>query len=135
MSKFLKSNNCEFINLQYGDTELELKDLNDNFGIKIRSIDNINLYENINGALSIIKACDLVITTSNITAHLAGAIGKRTLLLTPYAAGRIWYWHDEKVNSWYPSISLHVQNKNNEWFDAIEEVAYELKNQLNIINN
>ena len=135
MSKFLKSNNCEFINLQYGDTELELKDLNDNFGIKIRSIDNINLYENINGVLSIIKACDLVITTSNITAHLAGAIGKRTLLLTPYAAGRIWYWHDEKVNSWYPSISLHVQNKNNEWFDAIEEVAYELKNQLNIINN
>ena len=117
----------EFINLQYGDTQEEINDLEKNYGYKLTTIDSINLIKNIDGLLSIIKTCDFIITTSNVTAHLAGALGKTTFLLVPNSAGRIWYWHNEMISSWYPSISLYSQAKNFKWNDAVKDIASRLK--------
>ena len=119
----------EFINLQYGNTQEEIKNLEKNYGTKLTTIDGIDLFNNIDGLLSIIQACDLIVTTSNITAHLAGALGKTTYLLVPNSAGRIWYWHQEAVSSWYPSISLYSQDHNFEWGGAIKNIASKLKNE------
>ena len=120
----------EFINLQYGDTQQEIKDLERNYGAKLTTIDGIDLFSNIDGLLSIIQTCDLIVTTSNVTAHLAGGLGKPTFLLAPYSAGRIWYWHEEVISSWYPSISLYSQDQNFEWNGAIKEIAARLKNEI-----
>ena len=122
--------NCEMINLQHGEVELEIKSLEDSNTSKIRTIKNIDLFQDIDGVLSIVEACDCIITTSNVIAHLAGAIGKHTFLLVPYSPGRLWYWHDEKISSWYPSISLHTQQKNFEWYRPIEEITMNLKNLI-----
>jgi tetratricopeptide (TPR) repeat protein len=119
----------EFINLQYGDTREEIEDLENNFGAKLKTIDDIDLFKNIDGLLSIIQMCDFIVTTSNVTAHLAGALGKTTFLLVPYSAGRIWYWHEEVISSWYPSVSLHSQSKSFEWSGAIKDIALKLKNE------
>ena len=121
----------EFINLQYGDTQEEIKELEINHGAKLITIDGIDLFNNIDGLLSIIKTCDFIVTTSNVTAHLAGALGKATLLLVPYSAGRIWYWHEEAISSWYPSISLYSQGQNFEWSGAIKDIASRLNNEIN----
>jgi tetratricopeptide (TPR) repeat protein len=120
----------DFINLQYGDTQAEIKDLEKNYGARLATIEGIDLFENIDGLLSIIQTCDLIVTTSNVTAHLAGALGKTTLLLVPYSAGRIWYWHEETNSSWYPSISLYSQDQNFEWDSAIKDIASRLKNEI-----
>jgi hypothetical protein len=48
----------------------------------------------------------------------------------PYSTGRIWYWHDEVISTWYPSITLYSQNQNFEWNDAIKAVASRLKNEI-----
>jgi hypothetical protein len=119
----------EFINLQYGDTQKEIEDLEKYYGVKLKSIEGIDLFNNIDGLLSIIQTCDFVVTTSNVTAHLAGALGKATYLLVPYSVGRIWYWHEEAISSWYPSISLYSQGENFEWSGAIKEIAFRLKNE------
>jgi hypothetical protein len=119
----------EFINLQYGNTQGEIRDLEKNYGAELITIDGIDLFKNIDGLLSIIQTCDLIVTTSNITAHLAGALGKTTFLLVPYSAGRIWYWHEEVISSWYPSISLYSQGYNFEWSGAIKDIASKLKNE------
>jgi tetratricopeptide (TPR) repeat protein len=121
---------CEFINLQYGDTQEEIKHLENNYGSKLKTIDGIDLFNNIDGLLSIIQTCDVIVTTSNITAHLAGALGKTTFLLVPYSVGRIWYWHEEAISSWYPSISLYSQDQNFEWNGAIRDIASRLKNEI-----
>ena len=120
----------EFINLQYGDTQQEIKDLENNYAAKLTTIEGIDLFKNIDGLLSIIQACDFIVTTSNVTAHLAGALGKTTFLLVPYSAGRIWYWHQEAISSWYPSISLYSQGQNFEWNGAIKDIALRLKNEI-----
>lgn len=130
LKEILRLDGYEFINLQYGDTREEIIDLEENNSAKLTTIDGIDLFNDIDGLLSIIQTCDLIVTTSNITAHLAGALGKKTLLLVPYSTGRIWYWHEEEISSWYPSITLYSQDQNFEWNGAIRDIASKLKNEI-----
>jgi hypothetical protein len=129
LNDILQVDGYEFINLQYGDTQEEIEDLEKNYGAKLTTVEGIDLFKNIDGLLSIIQTCDFIVTTSNVTAHLAGALGKTTFLLAPYSAGRIWYWHEETISSWYPSISLYPQDQNFKWSDAIKDIASRLKNE------
>ena len=56
---------------------------------------------------ALIQAVDIVITISNSTAHLAGALGKPTLLLLPSGKGQLWYWTEVDSHiPWYP-FPLH----------------------------
>ncbi len=121
---------CEFVNLQYGDVANDISRTEALTGKRILTLNEINNFSDIDGVLSIIKACDVIVTTSNVTAHLAGAIGKRTFLLLPYSSGRFWYWHDEKVSHWYPSIHQFFQNSNFSWIGAIEQITQEIKDEI-----
>ncbi|MDC0626922.1 hypothetical protein OAO78_04630, partial [Methylophilaceae bacterium] len=61
-----------------------------------------------------VKSCDLIITTSNTTAHFAGALGISTFVLVPENNGKIWYWHERDGKSlWYESVQLISYNKDN----------------------
>ena len=119
----LSSNDMQFINLQYGDTAKEVADLAEEHGRSLYSVPEIDIFNDIDGVLSIISACDLVITTSNSTAHLAGALGKEALLLVPYSVGKFWYWHDiDGVSLWYPSVRVFQQKTQGDWATPIHEM-------------
>lgn len=130
LKKVLKIPKCEFINLQYGDVQEEINFVSNFLKTPIRQINGLDLFNDIDGLLSLIQSCNIVITTCNLTAHLAGAIGKKTLLLTPYAQGKIWYWHHDKTSIWYPSIKQYFQEANLTWNNAIEEVFKELEFEI-----
>jgi tetratricopeptide (TPR) repeat protein len=118
----------DFIDLQYGDTEEEKKYFYDEYGIEIKTIDEIDNFNDIDGLSSLIDACDFVITSSNITAHLSGALGKKTFLLIPYSVGKIWYWHENRNKSlWYPSVNIYRQESNKSWNFSIENVITDVK--------
>lgn len=121
---------CEFINLQYGNVKDDISNAREQIGVKITEIPEIDLFNDIDGLLSIVDSCDIVITTCNVTAHLAGAIGKKTLLLVPYSQGRIWYWHDDEVSIWYPCIKQFFQDADFSWDNAIKRVAAELELEI-----
>ena len=44
-------------------------------------------------------ACDAVVTVSNTTAHLAGALGRPTWVMVPHGHARIWYWFRDQDES------------------------------------
>ena len=116
-------NDMQFVNLQYGDTAEEIAVLSEKHQQSLYSVPEIDIFNDIDGVLSIISACDLIITTSNSTAHLAGALGKETLLLTPYSVGKFWYWHDiDGVSLWYPSVRVFPQTTQGEWADPINAI-------------
>lgn len=126
----LSLGNCQFVDLQYGDTRIERSLLEENFGISIRGVDGIDNYSNIDGLASVIEACDLVVTVSNTTAHLAGALGKKTLLLLPFSRGKLWYWHHINGRSlWYPSVSVFEQASPENWAAPIAQIASTLKTE------
>ena len=56
---------------------------------------------------AILKNLDLFITVSNSTAHLAGALGVKTLLIKPFKQATFHYWNQPTNKTpWYNSIEL-----------------------------
>lgn len=108
------------VNLQYGDTAAERLATQEQQGTEIQNVDEVDNFNDMDGLASLIQACDIVITTSNTTAHLAGALGKETLLLLPSGQGRLWYWMERYGHSlWYPSIRLFAQPSPGAWPPAL----------------
>ena len=133
LSELLKIKNVDFINLQYGDTAAEIRNVNSALDIKINDVQDIDLYEDIDSVLGLIDACDIILTTSNSTAHLAGGLGKEVLLLLPFSVGRFWYWHDiDGVSLWYPSIRVFKQEKQGDWSKPIEAAKKYLESRFAI---
>ena len=132
LSKILKLENFTFLNLQYGDTSFDLGEAKSK-GINISNISRVNLYEDLDDVLSLINNCDVVVTTSNSTAHMAGAIGKETILLLPYSIGAIWYWHSiQDVSLWYPSIRIFKQEKQGDWSKPVNDAKAYLEKRFAI---
>ena len=71
---------------------------------------------------------DVVISVDTSVAHLAGALGKTTWVLLPYAPD--WRWLlDRNDSPWYASIKLYRQGKEIQWAPVLERVAKELLSQ------
>jgi hypothetical protein len=77
----IKIPSISLINLQYGDVTQDLMEIYDITGKKINQFKEVDLYEDLEALLSLVKLCDCVVTTCNLTAHFAGALGKNTFLL------------------------------------------------------
>lgn len=133
MSKFLTIKNINFINLQYGEVSDEISVINSQIGVKIQTMKDIDLYDDIEGVMRVLDECSIVVTTSNTTAHLAGALGKETLLLLPRGNARFWYWHDiDGVSLWYPSIKVFKQGNPGDWSAPIEAVKAYLEKRFEV---
>ena len=128
-----------FIDLQYetkknlGETALEKKNLFKNNNIKIEEYKGIDKFEDIDGLTALISNCDIVVTSSNVTAHIAGGLGIKTFLFVPFSRGRLWYWHDEGDKSiWYPSIKIFRAESAGVWGTIFEKMAEAIKQELNL---
>ena len=122
LAPLLLIENIEFVSLQYGSTKDEIEYIKKSIGINIHTIDELDIYNDIDGLLSLISDCDFVVTTSNITAHLSGSIGKKGMVLLPFSKGKIWYWHSgEGQSTWYPSLQLASQTQMNDWTYPIQK--------------
>jgi len=117
-----------WVDLQYGDTRTDRSRFLSEHGLEIAHIDEIDNFYDIDGLAALISACDIVITVSNTTAHLAGALGVPAMVMLPQAVGRIWYWHrDQTVSSWYPSCRLIRQATLGDWTPVIGAITDELR--------
>ena len=117
----------DFIDLQYGDTRAERDQLQAAHGIEVSHLDDIDCTADIDGLAALIDACDLVLTVSNTTAHVACALGKPTIVMLPAAAARFWYWPGDGLKSpWYPSACLFHHSDTQGWDGVIDAVALTL---------
>jgi len=112
-----------FVDLQYGETGAEREAVRRESGIEVLKLPEVDTFNDMDGLAALIRACDVIVTTSNTTAHLAGAVGTPTLVMLPFASGRHWYWHEAREDSpWYPSMRLFRQQAVGQWGDIIEQV-------------
>ena len=76
--------------------------------------------------LSILQACDLVITSDTSVAHLAGALGRPTWVLLKFMPD--WRWGLEGEESpWYPSMRLFRQKQPHDWETVMDHVSAALQ--------
>ena len=133
----LSLNGIKFIDLQYeakqnlGETALEKEELFIKHNIMIEDYEGIDKFEDIEGVAALISNCDIVVTCSNVTAHIAGALGKKTFLYLPLGRGKLWYWHDEGGKSiWYPSIKIFTADTPGDWGEVFKEISNVIKQDL-----
>ena len=131
LEPILNLRGISFVDLQYGETLEEREALKKRSGININKVDGIDNFNDIDGLTSLIDACDFIVTISNVTAHIAGALGKKVFLMVPYSKGKCWYWHDGLNQSlWYPSIQIFTQTKAADWSVPISEIKEEIVKEI-----
>ena len=123
----LQLDNFIFVNLQYGDCNEELKKLEKNHNIKIKDYDSIDNFNDLDSFVSLIEACDTVISIDTSCIHFAGALNKNAYLLLPHAIGTNWNWGTDQIKSeWYPSMRIIRQENPNDWSSVISSLKKEL---------
>ena len=118
------------LNLQYGAVDEEIKAFERDTGIEIIQCSSVDNREDLDGLAALIELCDLVVSTSNVTIHLAGALGKDTWVLLPYVAN--FWWLLERTDSvWYPSLTLYRQKTLKDWDSVALDLKEDLKKKFN----
>ncbi|MBU2699825.1 Flp pilus assembly protein TadD [Sporomusaceae bacterium BoRhaA] len=105
----------EWVSLQVGKRAGNLKDtLYSVIDLSSRLID-------FSETAGVISNLDLIISVDSAVAHLAGAMGKETWLLLPFAPD--WRWQLEREDSdWYPTIRILRQQKYGDWQGVLRRV-------------
>ncbi len=127
----LKISNATFVSLQYGEHVKDTKAADNAFGCKILVDKSVDPLKDIDGFAAQVAAMDHVVSVSNTTVHVSGALGVPTSTMIPAAYGRIWYWFLDRSDSpWYPAMRLYRQSRNAGWDSTIAAVAADLIRQL-----
>ena len=122
----LAQRNYYFINLQYGNVKQELNEFQKHNNLKIHQDDEIDSLNSLDDFAAQISALDLVISTSNTTVHLAGALGKQVWTLLPHIPD--WRWTLEREDTlWYPKMRLFRQHRIGDWSDVFQQVKLALE--------
>jgi len=103
-----------FVNLQYGDTNEDRADFQSRMGVTIHHDPDIDPLVDIDGHTAQIAAMDLIISISNSTVHLAGAIGVPTWVIVQKVPDRRWLM-DREDSPWYGSVRLFRQRDFGDW--------------------
>jgi tetratricopeptide (TPR) repeat protein len=115
------------LDLQYGETQAERESFEAQGG-RLRRVPGLDLFGDIDGVLAAIEACDLVITTSNATAHFAGALGKETWVVYLGAVPPFHYWAPDSRGRclWYPCVRIVTAPELRAWPGLFGRVARSL---------
>ena len=98
-------------------------------GIDVVQCASVDNREDLDGLAALIEVCDLVVSITNVTVHLAGALAKETWVLLHYVS--IYYWLVERTDSiWYPSLSLYRQPTLDDWDSVYVSIRKDLQSKL-----
>lgn len=117
-----------FIDLQYGDVSEELAALAAQAGVPLPWRDpEIDSFSQIDALAAQLSVLDRVVTVSNTTAHLAGALGIPTTVLLPKRFPVLWHWGflgDQ--TTWYGSVRLLRNTEDSGWAQLDRQLAADL---------
>lgn len=130
LAPLLREDSFAFLNLQYGDTRAEQQELHALGITGLHTDAHIDPTHDIDALAAQIAALDLVITSSNVTAHLAGALGTPCWLLLPSTRPVLWYWgYTGDSTHWYGSLRIFRNtNDNGDWRELVGRLPAALQN-------
>ena len=129
-TSILSQQDCYFINLQYGNVGREIKEYcADKNNVFMYVEEEIAPLESLDDFAAQASALDLIISTSNTTVHMAGALGKSVWTLLPYIPD--WRWMlDQEDTLWYPKMKLFRQHKIGDWSGVFTQVKMALEHYV-----
>ncbi len=108
------------------------KDLVDNDETLLRSQPQVHdlrdLLTDFVDTASLIQQLDLIISVDTAVTHLAGALGKPTWLLLPFAPDWRWMLHRDD-SPWYPTVRIFRQPTAGDWDSVVQQISTELRSR------
>jgi len=121
----LASRNSLFVNLQYGETDTEIAEACAVTGAEIYTDPKVDRFDGLDDFAALTDCLDLVITTSNVSAHFAGGLGIPVLLALQKSP--LWYWgYEDYPIPLYQSVERFWQKTANDWSNVITGIARRL---------
>jgi tetratricopeptide (TPR) repeat protein len=123
LAPMLRSVPATWVSLQYTDCRDEITAVERRHGITVHHWQEaIDDYDQ---TAALVAALDTVVSVCTAIVHLSGALGRRALVMVPYAAE--WrYGAAGEGMPWYPSVRLLRQRAPGDWADLLERVKDEL---------
>lgn len=113
------------VDLQYGDSDMDRAQFEAETGVSVIRDKEIDSLKDLDGFAAQVAAMDLIVSISNTTVHVAGALGVPAWVLLPNAP--MWRWMiDRDDTPWYPLVRLFRQNKRGDWPGVMEKVTVAL---------
>lgn len=112
-----------YVNLQYGECEAELQQMEDQLGIQIQRWDDIDLMNDFSAVAALIKNLDWVISVSSAVVPLAGAVGVPTLCMCHQSWALL---GQDRTYPWFPTVTPIVVPHN----DAIATALGSVKDMI-----
>lgn len=126
----LRRPDVQWVCLQYGDVAEEVAAMRRE-GVSIHVDDAIDGMRDLDAFAAQVAALDAVVTVSNTTVHVAGALGVPTALLLARGRGRLWYWPDRgSASRWYANVSLLHQPVAGHWSDLVDAAGRFLRDKF-----
>jgi tetratricopeptide (TPR) repeat protein len=102
------------------------KDIRDSDQVTLQTLNTIHplghLINNFEDTAAIIENMDLIISIDTSLVHLAGALGKKALVLLSWSPD--WRWLSEgATNPWYPTATLFRQPSAGDWESVMGKVG------------
>lgn len=126
LDPILQTPDTVFICSQYGEGALELAEHARQRGYLVHVDTSCNALSDLEVAAAQLAALDELVSVSNASVHLAGALGVKTHVLV----GRrpVWHWFLQGTQSlWYPDVMLYRQIYLDSWAEPIAKIAEELR--------
>jgi len=117
LARALDNSKTQLVCLQYGDVSDEISAVKRDFGIDVIQFDKVDNKYDIDGLASLILACDQIVSTTNVTVHLAGALGVKVTALLPFAPR--WIWGDGSESFLYESVIPIKQKYHHNWNNVL----------------
>ncbi len=110
----LKTKNVNFINVQYGDCDDEIKELLDTHGIILHDFEELNLKDDFEGTAALMKNLDLVIGTGSSPMPQAATVGTMGWWLS-YNSRAWWSFGQENSTPIFKKAKVTIKPPDMEW--------------------
>ncbi len=120
---------CNFVSLQYGDIREDCTLIKKEFNREIYIDRDISPLESLEQSAAQISAVDMVISISNATVHLAGALGTETWMILGDVP--LWHWFVHRNDSlWYKSVRNFRKPHAGNWDTVVSGIMKELPGKI-----
>ena len=109
----------QWVVLQYGEVEDEVRQAEQRFGIRLHRWDDLDRKDDFDGVAALIAGLDLVISPAMSVGELAGALGAPVWRF----GSRDWTQLGAGVRPWYPSMRLFQPRPGNPLSATLEDMA------------
>ena len=115
----------QFYSLQKGEkAEYQLLNLESHFWEGPKIVNYSNGLQDFSDTAALIQNLDIIISVDTSVAHMAGAMGKPTWILSQFAVD--WRWSKGQKELWYPTSTVFEQACHGDWDSVVNQVKSRL---------